>query len=451
MGATNRRDERGFARLGLVATLAVSILGGAVYLSASDADAAGWPLPRDKDGKIIPRKRVIDPLTQEASDLIHKKAFGRKHSPSSLIFPDQHIPIRFSHAIHVELAECTDCHDDATKSVRASDNLLPKEATCLDCHDVEEGASGDPPSGCETCHTGFKPDWLPGADKSDTSQVKVHPPKIVIPNPNIKFNHKIHVQKGVSCETCHTNIDKVAVATRDNALPTMGTCVSCHDGKQAPEDCDTCHITNKDGRIKTDLPGGVLEPAGWYHNDAHDDQWLQNHRHAANVGDEYCSSCHTPKECVDCHNGVKKPMRVHPNNWILQHPSAARKNQPDCQSCHQSQTFCVDCHQLSKVASTTPHRPAATARFHPAGWVEFGQRGPNHHSFQAQRNIRACASCHTEESCTSCHASNGLGGLGVNPHPPGFVSSGDCDRMRDKNDRACVKCHAPGSPQLRCL
>ena len=236
-------------------------------------------------------------------------------------------------------------------------------------------------------------------------------------------------------------MSNVALATRENALPVMGTCLSCHDGKQASSECKTCHLTVPDGRIDTKLLGQMLEPAGWYFDDAHGPGWLEDHRVAASLGDGYCANCHTQKECVDCHNGVTKPLKVHPNNWILQHPIAARKNVPDCQSCHRSQTFCVDCHQATKVVVEQPNRPPEQVSFHGDldRWVGVkGERTAGHHSFEAQRNIRACASCHTEESCMKCHA---VTGLNVNPHPPGFVGSGACSRMASKNPRACIKCH----------
>ncbi|MFT7582259.1 MAG: hypothetical protein ACI9MR_003941, partial [Myxococcota bacterium] len=399
-----------------------------------------------------------DPLTQKGQDAIQRKRFGRRHTPSPIIMPDQSLPLRFSHKLHVaQEMDCTDCHSSVVKSVRSQDVNLPPEAVCLDCHDVEEGmteAGGDPPAKCSTCHPGFVPTWKAGADKTDTSQVTIHPAAVVIPAPNLKFNHRVHVAKGVKCETCHGDMSQVDLATRDTVLPLMETCIGCHDGKQAPDECGTCHLTLPDGRMKTDFHGKKLAPAGWYRDDAHDSDWLYNHRKAAQQGDGYCESCHTPKECVDCHNGVKKPLKVHPNDWILQHPISARKNTPDCQSCHRTQTFCVDCHQASKVVAESPNRIANRLQFHPDGWVEpTGRRGPNHHAYQAQRNIRACASCHTEETCLDCHSSAdlpGAAGLNVNPHPPGFVSSGTCQAMVNRNARVCTKCHTNTDSNLRC-
>ncbi|MFO0750038.1 MAG: cytochrome c3 family protein [Myxococcota bacterium] len=420
------------------------LAGGIVVLIVAwqAASAASDPTP----------KVVVDPMTQAGADLAFA-GFGRKHTPSTVIFPEQGLPLRFSHEVHLGLLECKDCHAMVNGSVRAKDVNLPPESTCLDCHDAKAAAEGkktDPPSSCDTCHPGFTPQWLPGADFSDTHQVVIHPPATVIPEPHLKFNHKVHIDKGVQCATCHQGLDKVTIATRENSLPIMGTCLTCHDGKQAASQCKTCHITDPGGRIDTKLASGDLEPAGWYYMDAHDDNWLKSHRSVAVLGDGKCEACHTEKECIDCHNGVKKPLRIHPNDWISQHATVARKNEPSCTSCHRSQTFCVDCHQATKVVYEDPNRPPERVSFHPDGWNDSnGVRGPNHHSFQAQRNIRACASCHTEATCIACHSAL-PGSTGISPHPPGWTGSRDCVRMRDKNERVCYKCHDAQAQEMRC-
>lgn len=431
-GATRR--SAAFAGL---MVLGAGAIAGAVWVTIARAGAPGEGPP----AKDAAATAAIDPMTERGQALLERAHVGRRHTPSPLIIPDQSIPLRFAHDVHLGIKlVCSDCHASVRQSLRASDVNLPTEAQCLDCHDIED-PKASPPASCATCHPGFVPEWLPGADRSDTAQVVAHPPAVRLPPPNIKFNHKIHLDRGTSCATCHGDMGRVALATRDNALPLMGTCLGCHDGKQASSECKTCHLTVPDGRIDTRLLGQLLEPAGWYFDDAHGPGWIEGHRVAAAVGEAHCANCHTSKDCIDCHSGVSKPLAVHPNNWIIQHPIAARKNVPDCQSCHRTQTFCVDCHQATRVVVEQPNRPPEQVSFHGdlARWVGTkGARSAGHHSFEAQRNIRACASCHTEASCMRCHA---VTGLSVNPHPPGFVGSGACARMAAKNPRACVKCH----------
>jgi hypothetical protein len=90
-------------------------------------------------------------------------------------------------------------------------------------------------------------------------------------------------------------------------------------------------------------------------------------------------------------------------------------------------------------------------RFHPENWS--GAPGmPQGHASSAQRNIGACVSCHSEDSCLACHATTGAvtPGLNVSPHGPSFARSARCDSLASHNRRVCLRCHAPGDPQLEC-
>src|SRR5438132_535742 len=81
------------------------------------------------------------------------------------IYPAQRIPIEFSHSVHVKPeaaggqvgAFCEACHENAPKSQKASDVLVPKavvrkESTnawpdhdaCDSCHDIANAAKGLP-------------------------------------------------------------------------------------------------------------------------------------------------------------------------------------------------------------------------------------------------------------------------------------------------------------------
>jgi hypothetical protein len=87
-------------------------------------------------------------------------------------------------------------------------------------------------------------------------------------------------------------------------------------------------------------------------------------------------------------------------------------------------------------------------KFHPPDWVgsTFSSRGPGHHAWEAQRNLNACVSCHTERDCAICHASTGRGGLSVNPHGGSMASQ--CASQFRRNPRPCLVCHEVDSPTL---
>ncbi len=376
-----------------------------------------------------------------------------KQPVSTVVYPEQDIPLRFSHVQHLTLADapsCTDCHDRAAGSRSSLDNLMPGESACRPCHRIERQLPGHPPptresgvepgDACATCH--------PGHDAAAGGAVA----RIRMPSPNIKFNHKLHVDATrLACTTCHGDLaaDNVALATRDH-LPKMDLCLRCHDGKKAPSRCVTCHLAGPGGVMRTEFDTGKLAPSGALFGAAHDLSFRTAHAAAAQNNDDYCGTCHRKRFCVDCHNGVAKPMDFHGNDYVTLHVIDARRDALDCSACHRSQTFCTGCHSRSGVsadqrgsefASDNPAR-----RFHPAGWVDgLGIRGVNHHSFEAQRNIRQCASCHREQFCIGCHSAE-MGSLGANPHPAGWAQSRRCRALLARNARVCLRCHVSASP-----
>jgi hypothetical protein len=366
--------------------------------------------------------------------------------PSRVIYPVQSLPITFSHQRHLALKlDCAYCHEDAPDSTRSADNLIPREDSCTTCHEIERDkpmkavAAGQPPANCAACHPG----WSGPASGTEK-------PPVVVPAPSIKFNHKVHVDRKVRCQTCHGDLaaEKVDLATRAQ-LPRMPTCLTCHDGKQAPSACTTCHVSTRDALVETDLPEGKLIPSGVLRGDAHDLQFETNHASVAANDEAYCANCHQRKFCTECHNGIRKPMDFHGNDYISIHPVDARRNSPDCSACHRLQTFCTGCHARSGVTDdnrtsefTPPSKasPSAPAlnRFHPDGWWTTNnpdQRSASHHSFQAERNIQQCASCHRESFCQGCH------GQQIDPHPVGWAHSSKCKAMISRAGRTCLKCH----------
>jgi len=397
--------------------------------------------------------------------------------PSPLIYPAQTVPIRFDHALHARLgARCETCHADAASSRAAADNLIPGEAACRSCHAIDRTQPnkivepGRAAARCDACHASQKKEdgggWMPTVASPE-------PPRVALARPNLKFNHQIHAARGIACESCHVNFQQKGAATRGD-LPMMSSCLSCHDGKQATARCGACHLTEADGRLRatmaTGLPGasGELTPSGSLRGiDAHGPTFRRDHAEAGR-DESYCLSCHRRAECVDCHGGVVRPPDIHPSDYVSLHGNDARRNTPDCGSCHRNQTFCVGCHQRTGVASDPegglpghqPQNPFGTGtglkQFHPPGWVR-DQSGavittpsPASHSFQAKRNIRACASCHREESCLSCHSADPSRSIGVSPHGPHFGESARCKALSARNRRVCLKCHALGSPEIEC-
>ncbi len=381
---------------------------------------------------------------------------GKSALPSPVIFPQQTIPLAFSHTDHLQRDKlsCDYCHEDAPGSTSAADNLIPREEACTTCHEIDRAQpdkkvdQGKAPATCVTCHPGWH-----GMD------VSAQPPRVVAPAPNLKFNHKIHADRKVRCQTCHGDLVKqgVQLATRAQ-LPRMETCLQCHDGKTAPDACTTCHVSDLGGLVKTSYSEGDLVPSGVLRGDAHDLSWRTNHKAVAQADQKYCANCHKKDYCTQCHNGNEKPMDFHGNDYVNMHAVDARRNTPDCGSCHRRETFCTGCHARTGVSpdpktsdfdahSTFVRDPTKDHLFHPKGWYTENAAGATvtggHHGFDAQRNIRQCASCHREEFCIDCHGAGGDSavGIGFNPHPVDWSQSKKCGALRAKAGRMCLKCH----------
>lgn len=399
--------------------------------------------------------------------------------PSSVIFPEQTLPLRFSHKRHVkELGvACTSCHSAAKTSKHAADSLLAPATSCDGCHGSDHttpaAVTADETRAlaqCSFCHTGYDP-----------SRPNVVP-RVLLPQPNLRFSHQRHViGEQIPCARCHGRVEELLLATRDQ-LPRMKGCITCHalgpgqpassapaQGARSPTShkrptpsgaCTTCHLSEASGLLKTTFPSGKLLPPPWLRDSGHGADFIERHKFVAGNDSRFCANCHQERFCVGCHDGSVRPRTIHPNDFISQHPIAARKNGTSCTSCHQQQSFCLSCHQRSGVAMSGPIANfSSRGRFHPPKsiWTDSpgGTRSPAHHAWEAERNLNACVSCHQERDCALCHATRSVGGRGsslagagpgVSPHPAGFA--GRCRQALRQNARPCLTCHAPSDPEL---
>ncbi len=371
---------------------------------------------------------------------------------STIIFPTQDIPLHFSHILHIGKlkANCKDCHENISSSESALDNNLPGEIACRTCHSIDrkdvkrDNGVGKPPGNCAACHQGFDPEQGVTSLRRST-----------MPIANLKFSHKSHIARKNPCSTCHGDflLDKVTKATREQ-LPKMKVCLGCHDGETAPSRCTTCHLSASGGVVQTDFAeAGMLRPSGVLRGAGHTMNFRDSHKFAAQNESAQCASCHKKDFCVDCHNGVTKPMDFHIGDYVAMHAIDARRNRSDCSSCHRLQTFCQGCHSRVGIAGDGKSPNLLDGiRFHPPGFASsagVGGVGRNHHSYQAQRNIKECASCHRESFCTKCH-SNQVGSPRVSPHSRAWRGSRRCQALLKRSKRMCLRCHTETAP-LSCF
>jgi len=142
--------------------------------------------------------------------------------------PDQ--PIAFPHPVHVQKLgmNCLYCHNAANKS---PDPGMPAVGTCMGCHQAVGPKRPKSDTGPERTSAEIQKLWdfadskgFPalGPNARPIPWERIHK----VPD-YVRFPHMRHVNAGVTCQTCHgdiQNMRKVAQAASLN----MGWCVNCH-------------------------------------------------------------------------------------------------------------------------------------------------------------------------------------------------------------------------------
>ncbi len=138
--------------------------------------------------------------------------------------PAQQQPIAFPHNTHMKLGvSCLDCHTGADIRDAAG---IPSVRKCMFCH--AKLAKEKPEVQKVTAYSN---------KKIEIPWVRVYS---FSPDADVKFRHAPHYKAGITCSTCHGDMARVTVAHR-TVTQNMGTCLSCHRQKHAPEDCAACH------------------------------------------------------------------------------------------------------------------------------------------------------------------------------------------------------------------
>lgn len=119
-------------------------------------------------------------------------------------------PVPFSHKHHVgdDGIDCRYCHTSVEQSAFAG---IPPLSTCMTCHSQ---LYTDQPA-------------LAPVVASFGSGVPLHWQRLHKLPDFVYFNHSIHIAKGVGCQSCHGEIDKMPLTARVAPL-TMQWCLNCH-------------------------------------------------------------------------------------------------------------------------------------------------------------------------------------------------------------------------------
>jgi len=123
-------------------------------------------------------------------------------------------PVPFSHQHHVAALgiDCRYCHTSVETSSFAG---IPPTRTCMNCHSQiwTNAALLEPVR--ESFRSGKSLVWTRVNDLPDF----------------VYFNHSIHINKGVGCNTCHGPVDRMPLMYNYGSL-LMEWCLNCH---RAPE------------------------------------------------------------------------------------------------------------------------------------------------------------------------------------------------------------------------
>lgn len=146
--------------------------------------------------------------------------------------PEQ--PIAYSHQLHAgEMKiDCQYCHTGVTKQRQA---LVPSVNICMNCHTV---ARKD------------RPEIIKLKEYYDSGKPLLWKRVHKIPE-YAYFNHSVHVNRGIDCESCHGNVREMVVVSQMKSFA-MNKCLDCHnnpqkfvpyvkDLKPGPTHCVACH------------------------------------------------------------------------------------------------------------------------------------------------------------------------------------------------------------------
>jgi hypothetical protein len=119
-------------------------------------------------------------------------------------------PVQFSHAHHVGGVglDCRYCHTSVEVSSFAG---IPPVKTCMNCHSQIWSNSPYLEPVRTAFRTGQPLEWTRVNDLPDF----------------VYFNHSIHINKGVGCDTCHGKVDRMPLMWQHASLQ-MEWCLGCH-------------------------------------------------------------------------------------------------------------------------------------------------------------------------------------------------------------------------------
>ncbi len=367
---------------------------------------------------------------------------------------------RFRHAKHEKLFPlCTTCHDGAVESGQP---MWPEAIQCVACHDgvVQPRITWQPRAG-------------PRAG-------------------NLRFTHDAHVRAVTArnpadsaltrnCAACHNERGGPRMAVR-NAV--VDQCIACH-GFTAPHvdlpaaACATCHVTlpeapglTRDDIARFPRPRSHTAPdfvLGGHGKEAKGANPAGTSRAIA----ASCATCHAQNFCIACHvdapespsiqalaTDARSPAYAHalpapPGHaspaFLRTHGRASRRANATCATCHTQQS-CTTCHvgvPSRAIAALSTGGPGR------ASGAQLVRRRPSSHTaeFRERHGAEAtarqttCETCHVRAMCLDCHRPD-VAGRSEGGQQPGEATQSGSARRSGYHPRAFLTRH-PSSAYAR--
>jgi len=183
-----------------------SSIPGFVAIAAATAVLSGW------QGAASSKDSVITHDPGPPGWAYHGASSSQGFSPVQ--------PIRFPHPLHVKALKmnCVYCHYGAAKS---PDPGMPAVGTCMGCHLY-----------AQTTKPEIKKLTAYWNAKQPIPWIRIHK----VPE-YVHFPHMRHVNAGVTCQTCHGQIQEMYQVYQYSSL-NMGWCINCHVNGYSPSEGD---------------------------------------------------------------------------------------------------------------------------------------------------------------------------------------------------------------------
>jgi hypothetical protein len=349
---------------------------------------------------------------------------------------------RFDHWQHrAVFPSCLGCHAGASDSSRA---FWPPQSFCQECHDgtVERTVEWSAP------------------DQPRAS--------------NLRFTHVKHrelvAKEGadsvLSCRTCHIAPGTDPMQVRLAVVP---NCFNCHGIRathfDAPDTaCTTCHLPLVQAvRLTTSAIRDFPAPS------SHREPGFASGQHgklarAARPVAASCATCHAQDFCAQCHVNapevpaiqalasdprslairaeLKAPASHADPAFLRQHGRQVRKSAATCATCH-TQESCLTCH-VGSPASVQAIRAAGPDR---GKGAQVKRRRPESHGLDfskthaapASARPQTCAACHARPACLECHRPSAADAP-PGYHPAGFLTTHPAAAY--SRESSCNECHS---------